>query len=456
MATNDINGFIAQARYGNFPESVRTQLSKNLLDLFAATIAGLATPASGIMADFAATAFPGNEATIAGKGKIGSAPGAALANACAANALDVDDGYRPAKGHPGAVVIPAALATAQAEGASGRDFLAAVAVGYEVGLRAGTIWHDHPHRGPSYHGSGSWGSIGAAAACARLLKLGPPELEHALAIAEYHAPLAPIMDCVRHPAMVKDGIHWGAFVGVTATQLAARGFTGMPATPCADEYRASMRTLGADWWMERVYYKFHPCCRWAQPAIAGALALRAIHRMKPEHIAAVRIETFEAATHLGTRRPANTEEAQYSLAYPVACAFVHGRVSVSEIAGPGLTNQAVLALSERVEMSVDPAIEACFPDEALAKVIVTTTDGRTHATGPVPAPGDPDSGITFDDLVSKSRCLIDHVADSSHAEHLVETVLGCADLKTIEPLAECLAGFECVGVSPGRRCRNHT
>ncbi|MDE2998266.1 MAG: MmgE/PrpD family protein [Gemmatimonadota bacterium] len=441
MAKSDINGFIAHARYVEFPEAVRTQLDKNLLDLFAATIAGLATPAANIVADYAAIAFPGNEATIAGRGRIGSAQGAALANACAANALDVDDGFRRAKGHPGAVVIPAALAMAQAEDASGADFLAAVVVGYEVGMRAGTIWHDHPHRGPSYHGSGSWGSVGAAAACARLLELGPREVEHALAIAEYHAPLAPIMDCVRRPAMVKDGIHWGAFVGVIAAQLAARGFTGMPATPYADEYRASMQTLGADWWIERVYYKFHPCCRWAQPAIAGAVELRKKHDLAPGNIAAVRIETFEAAIHLGTRRPTNTEEAQYSLPFPVASALVHGRVGVPEIAGDGLKDEAVLALSDRIEMSVDPAIEARFPDEALARVTVTTTGGRKHVTGPLPAPGDPDSGITFDDLVSKAHRLIEGVAGRSHAEHLVEAVTGCADLRTVEPLAECLERF---------------
>ena len=443
MATIDISGFIANARYGDLPEAVRTQLSKNLLDLFAATIAGLATPAANIVADYAAIAFPGNEATIAGRGRIGSAPGAALANACAANALDVDDGFRQAKGHPGAVVVPAALAMAQAENAAGADFLEAVVVGYEVGMRAGTIWHDHPHRGPSYHGSGSWGSLGAAAACARLSGLGPREVEHALAIAEYHAPLAPIMDCVRHPAMVKDGIHWGAFVGVVAAQLAARGFTGMPATLYADEYHATMQTLGTDWWIERIYYKFHPCCRWAQPAIAGALELRSTRNLRLHEIVSVKIETFEAATHLGTRRPANTEEAQYSLPYPVACALVHGRVGVPEIAGDGLNDEAVLALSDRIEMSVDPAIEARFPDEALARVTVTTSGGRTLKTGPRPAPGDPNTGITFDDLVSKAHRLIERDAGRTRTEHLVETVSGCADLKTVEPLAECLVHFGC-------------
>lgn len=64
---------------------------------------------------------------------------------------------------------------------------------------------------------------------------------------------------------------------------------------------------------------------------------------------------------------------------PVACALVLGRVGVPEIAGDGLNDEAVLALSDRIEMSVDPAIEARFPDEALARVTVTTIGGRTHA-----------------------------------------------------------------------------
>ncbi len=439
-----INGFISHARYGDLPEVVRTQLNKNLLDLFAATIAGLPTSAANIVADYATATFPGSEATVAGRGKICSAPGAALANACAANALDVDDGFRPAKGHPGAVIIPAALAMAQAENASGARFLEAVAIGYEIAMRAGAIWHDHPHRGPSYHGSGSWGSLGAAAACVHLLDLEPRKAENALGIAEYHAP---IMDCVRHPAMVKDGIHWGAFVGLTAAQLGTRGFTGMRSTLYADEYHASMQTLGSDWWIERVYYKFHPCCRWAQPAIAGAIELRTRHNLTPENLVSVKIETFEAATHLGTRRPANTEEAQYSLPYPVACALVHGRVGVPEIVDSGLNDAKVLALSDRIEMTVALDVEARFPDEALARVIVTTSGGRTHRIGPLPAPGDPDSGITFNDLVSKAHRLIDPVVGRSRAEHLVETILRCPDLRTTEPLAECLVRIGSGGVS---------
>src|SRR5262249_44741186 len=152
-----------------------------------------------------------------------SEAGAAFANGCLANALDIDDGSRPIKGHPGAVVFPAALAAAESRRASGREFLVALAVGYEVAIRAGIALHTSYRY---YHGSGAWGALGAAAAAGRLLGLTTDQLTNALGIAEYHGPLAPIMRCVEHPAMVKDGIGWGAMAGVSAALLAREGFTG--------------------------------------------------------------------------------------------------------------------------------------------------------------------------------------------------------------------------------------
>ena len=157
--------FIQNTRYSDLPGAVHDDLHKALLDNIAAMIAGSDTPTVGIIKGFAARTFSGQESTVVGTGRLNT-PGAALVNACAANALDIDDGFRPSKGHPGATVIPAALAQAEALDVSCDRFLSAVAVGYEIAMRASVAWHTHPHRGPSYHGSGSWGSLGAAAACA--------------------------------------------------------------------------------------------------------------------------------------------------------------------------------------------------------------------------------------------------------------------------------------------------
>ncbi|NKZ73882.1 hypothetical protein GS934_02320 [Rhodococcus hoagii] len=119
----------------------------------------------------------GDEATCLLDGRRVSASGAALANGTVMNAVDYDDGHALAKGHPGAVIIPAALAAAEATGAGHEEFLLATLIGYEVGIRAAIAQHD---RWPLFHSSGTWGAVGAAAACARLLKLSPTQVDAAL------------------------------------------------------------------------------------------------------------------------------------------------------------------------------------------------------------------------------------------------------------------------------------
>ena len=104
--------------------------------------------------------FSGNQATILVHGKRASASGAALANGFAGNALDIDDGYRLVKGHPGAFIIMPGLNCCQALEVSGEELLCAVAAGYEVAMRAAVVTHDYYHH---YHASGSWGGTGTAA-----------------------------------------------------------------------------------------------------------------------------------------------------------------------------------------------------------------------------------------------------------------------------------------------------
>jgi 2-methylcitrate dehydratase PrpD len=431
----ELLGFIMDMRYDALPPGVRHQLVRALGDLLAAALAGLRTPTSRIMAGYAARCFPGIEATVFGAGRACNAAGAALANACTSNALDIDDGFRPAKGHPGAVTIPAALAQAEAVGASGAAFLAAVAVGYEIGMRAGVAWH---RTRPAFCGSGAWGSIGAAAACAALLGLNASQTRHALGIAEYHTPYASIMDAVEHPAMVKDGIHWGSFAGLTAAQLARVGFTGIPPLLTLPAQSDLVSTLGREWLIERLYFKFFPCCRWAQPAVAGVLALRERYGIAPEAVDRVCVEAFDAATHLITRHPRNTEEAQYSLPFPVACALVRGRVTPEETVGDGLDDPAILELAERVEMKVDRALEARFPLEALEHVTILLKDGREYCIGPLGAPGDAGAPPTDETLAGKFFDLTIPVLGPRRAERLHETIAHCHELDTISELTALL------------------
>lgn len=133
-----------------------------------------------------------------------SAAGAAAINRFAGNALDIDDGYRLVKGHPGACVLPVILATAeQMPSCTGSEFLTALVVGYEIRIRPGRIRHACCS---TYHSSGSWGAIAGAAAGGQLLGLNGKQLRHTLGTAEYHAPIAPMMKCIANPSMGKDSI----------------------------------------------------------------------------------------------------------------------------------------------------------------------------------------------------------------------------------------------------------
>jgi 2-methylcitrate dehydratase PrpD len=384
-------GFVTDLTYEEVPGEVRQRLRLLLLDLMAVSAAGRPAPAARIATDTAAVLFGGDAATAWLDGTPMSVAGAAFANGVLANVLDHDDGHPLTKGHPGAVVIPAAAAVAQAVRATAEEFLLAVLIGYEVAIRAGIEQHA---RRPQYHGSGSWGALGAAAAAARLLKLGPDLTRQALGLAEYHAPISLIMRSVAEPAMTKDAIAWGAHTGVTAAYLARAGFTGTESEFGA----AGERDWGARWHVLDLYVKPYPCCRWAQPAVRAASDLIAgTGPLRPELVRSVEIRTFAAAAALAGRPPRSTEEAQYSLRWPVACLLAHGRFGVPQVLG-GFDDPATLEMMQRIQVVVDPVLSERFPGERLSSVSVGLTDGTVRAGSPVTARGDV-GDPAWDDLV---------------------------------------------------------
>jgi 2-methylcitrate dehydratase PrpD len=195
---SDVLEFVVGLTWQQVPPEVRRRLGMLCLDASVAARAGTPLRSARIITDYVAATMRGDEATCLLDGRRVSAPGAALANGTVMNAVDYDDGHSLAKGHPGAVIIPAALAMAESTGASHEEFLLAIVIGYEVGLRAAIAQHD---RWPLFHSSGTWGAVGAAAASARLLKLAPERVDAAIGLAEYHAPVDLIMRAVAEPTM---------------------------------------------------------------------------------------------------------------------------------------------------------------------------------------------------------------------------------------------------------------
>jgi 2-methylcitrate dehydratase PrpD len=425
----DIVSFIHETQWKDLPEDVGRQARRCLLDTLGAGISGSRTRLSQIIRDFAASAFGGQGAYLWLDGREVSPPGAALANAMTIDSLDIHDGHPLAKGHAGAAIVPATLATIPLKESilvTGAEMLTTMVIGYEVALRAGIVLHA---TACDYHTSGAWNALGSAAVAARRLGLNREKTRHALGIAEYHGPRSQMMRCIDHPTMLKDGSGWGAMAGISAAQLARESFTGAPALTTEDgEVKPYWDDLGKNWQFTGQYFKPHAVCRWAQPAIEAALMLQQTHQLSPEKIDRIEVHTFQEAVRLNIIHPKSTEAAQYSLPFPLAAALVRGHLGASEMIEAALADSVILELSDRIALIEDNLFSSRFPAKRFARVIIDTKKGDRYDSGEVEARWDADNPPSDQELTDKFRWLVKDVLSADRASEIEKIIWQCSDL----------------------------
>jgi 2-methylcitrate dehydratase PrpD len=431
--------FIHEIGWDDLPAGVRRQARRCLLDTLGAGVAGRRTELSRIIHNFTAASFAGRGAYLWLDGREVSPPGAALANGMTVDALDVHDGANAVKGHAGAAVVPAVLATLGLAGkeVSGRELLSSLVVGYEIALRAGEALHA---TAGDYHTSGAWNALGCAAVTARRLGLDCERTGHALGIAEYHGPRSPMLRCIDFPTMVKDGSGWGAMAGVSAGLMAGEGFTGAPAETVETETMASLwGDLGRRWRMLEQYFKPQAVCRWAQPAIVAALALQHSHDFALSAVREIRVFTFAEAVRLSNRRPQTTEEAQYNLPFPLAAALVHGMLGPVELSGDALGDARVLELVDRVSLLEDPQLSARFPGRRYARLEIELADGSVLASGQVEAPWEQSDPPSDEALREKFRRLAGACVPPQRVVKLETALWHCQEMPHADEVVAVLA-----------------
>ncbi|MBW6463829.1 MAG: MmgE/PrpD family protein [Firmicutes bacterium] len=431
--------FVGDIKWNDLPDKVKSRALICLLDNLGVTMAGTLAPISKIATPFAVSNWGGSEATILLYKCSASAPGAAFANACAGNALDLDDDAIYTRGHPGAQLFPAALAVAEKVGSGGRELLEALVVGYEVSIRAGRCWHDLHE---VYQSCGSWGSVGCAAAAAHLLKLNREEIKNALGIAEYHAPNAPMMRDIYNPTMVKHAIGWGAMNGVTSALLAKSGYTGMPGLLGMEKYYDWVSDIGETYWMtDWVFYKEWASCAWGHAAGVAVLELMIEHKVTPAQIKSVRVKTFEEAAMLYQGYPTTTEEAQFSIKWPLACLILDHELGPDQVLEERFNDPEVLAVFDRIEMVVDPEIDQLYKEmkemdlRMHSAVEITLQDERVLDSGVIERGAD---RYSEQDLENKFRKLAAFVTDPGTVNKLVEMVWNFDSIENVRKLTNLI------------------
>ena len=396
-ATHTLVSFVREV---DAEQSVLDHAARCVLDLTGVAIAGAQTPMAKIGASFAREQFAAGGCAVIASRATSSATGATWINATSASALDMDDGNRIAMGHPGANVIPAALAIAEQTQASGRQFLNALVAGYEVAVRASAArvaWYKD-----EMYSTGIWGVFGATAAAGKLLCFDEVTLQSALGIAGSHGVFPPGGMQSLH-AMVKETIAWSAMTGISSALLARDGFIGP-----ADFFDYTKRWdtaslvdgLGAKHAILNTYFKPYAVCRWAHAAVDAALSLKHRHALAIDDIEAIDVASFYEVTRLGEYEPRNTIAAQFSMPFAIAAALLHDKISPAEVSEAHIGDAALLALARKVHLSVDDELDREFPEKTISRVTLRTRRGEFQATVEYPR-GNPENPLSDAELDAK-------------------------------------------------------
>jgi 2-methylcitrate dehydratase PrpD len=403
--------------------NTRSAAVRAVFDLVAAAIAGRSTAGAVAALKAAPAAWGAGCAACWFSDLRLSVPGAAFVNAAFASALDLDDGHRAASGHPGAAVIPAVMATAEAHGADAERVLTAIAIGYEIGVRIAAARNvDMLHT----FDSGLWCGQAAAAAAGWLRGLEPARLANAIAIAGTTAPGQTATAYTRLMGNnVKEGIPFATALGLVAVELAAAGFTG-PVDFLDEESRYDRAVLSSDlgtrWLIETAYLKPYGCCRWAHAAIDALLDVMARAHITVDEIKNIRVETFSQTLSLNNDlTPPTLEAAQYSVPFCLAVAAVHGGEGLLPLQEQVLRDPAVLAVTPRITLAVAPDLDAMFPKSVPARLTVATTDG-VHSRTVLAPRGEPINPLSDDDLHAKFSAIAQKQLAASASAGLLEAL----------------------------------
>jgi 2-methylcitrate dehydratase PrpD len=414
------------------PAAVRQRAAWWTLDWLGCAIAGILTPPGQMLLRHAADQ-PGASSTCVGLAGGRGTQAAALHNGAISHIVEMDDVDRASVIHPGAVIVPAALAVAEKQGAGGRELLASIAIGYEVAIRVGeSVGKTHYFH---WHNTATCGVFGAAAAAGWLLGLDARQLTWALGSAGTQA--GGLWEFIAEGAMSKH-LHAGraAANGVLAAELAALGFTGatrilegkqgfFAATAPDGDPDAVTRGLGDTWKLMGVSIKPYPSCRHTHSAIDAASALRIEIGGRVEQIRKIQIEGYRSVIDLTDNpAPAHLYAAKFSVQYCAARALLDGDVGLADFSDERIFQPEARDLMDRSSVVLDEELDRRYPAEFPARVSLELGDGRRLSRLVGSPKGDPENPLSEAELVAKFAMMLRGTAYEPVADRLAARVVG--------------------------------
>ncbi len=430
MISQKLTEFVTNCTYDSLPEHVRASAKECLLDWLGSAWRGSIEPPAKMVADVALLEGGNARATsLVGSFKT-SVSWAAQINGAASHTVEMDDLHPSSVLHPAAPIISAAVAVGEAVDASGKDLIASIVAGYEVGIRAGeAVGRSHYNL---WHTTATCGTFGAAAAAAVLLRLDADQFVEALGSAGTQA--AGLWQFLEDGAMSKQ-LHpaHAAAAGILSAELAGRGFTaakkifegpkGFLAAMSKDA-EPHMLTEGLGGGSYRILtnsFKKHASCRHTHSAIDAALILREEKKVQPQALRGIEVRIYPAGYGLlNGVQPTTAYAAKFCLPYTVAAALNRGRVSLHEF--DDLEAADIRSTMSRVSMVRDESLGSAYP-EMWPAVVTATLESGEKVSAKVEYPrGDAKNPMGLAELQAKFRGLTEGILSPAAQDRAIAVI----------------------------------
>lgn len=408
-----------------------------LLDWLGVTIAGSGEPLASMLRERVLSDGGSGPATLIPTGDQVRCDDAALINGAASHALDYDDVNLMMTGHPTVPVVPGLLALAEANGASGRAFIAAFVAGVEMECRAGAfVAPGHYARG--FHATGTLGTFGSAAACAHLLGLSPEEWRNALGIAGSQAAgMKSMFGTMTKPLQAGKA----AANGLLAATMAARGFTANPdvfetaqgfGATQTDAVNADAALAGAGHLaIEDTLFKYHAACYGTHATIEGVLRLKQEHGLAAADVEAIKLSVPRANLSMcNIQEPVTGLEGKFSLRFTAATALYDGATDEDAFSDARVRNPGLVATRDRV------TVDGSAPHDWGTTVTMRLADGRELSKLVDVNIPERDVDLQWERLIAKFLGLAAPAIGASAAQRLVETV---RTLEEVDSMADVVS-----------------
>ncbi len=452
--TSELSRFCADITLDRLPRQVTERARFLLLDLVGNIVRARhdAESTASFLAATRAMGLAAGNAGVFGDAARYTPAGAAFLNGALGHSLDFDDTHAAGSLHPGAPVIPAALAAGEMAGASGADVLAAIIAGYEVTCRIALALPAGEHYDRGFHPTATCGAFGAAAAAARVFGLDAAGIEGALGTV--------LSQCAGSLQFLVNGawtkrfqVGWAATNGLMAATLVREGFKGatealegrhgfMHAYAPNPKPDRAVQDLGTVFELMHTAVKPYPSCRYGHAGIDAALALRKEHALKPDEIEHVTLGLPRSGMMLigqpmdKKADPQNVVDGQFSGPFVIACALATGAMGWDSY--QLLQDATVRGLLARIACEQDPEIEAEFPANMSGKITIAAR-GQQFVCKVVVPKGEPANFLTEAELRAKFSGLAEAVLGPERTARLASEVLAIEHLADVASLMRLAA-----------------